>query len=692
MIGVFSLRLRNIPALDALVGQRIALVHLLSLSSITQIAGWGLRPSAVVARRFAAHTRIPFVHLEDGFLRSVGRGDMDPPLSIVVDDCGVHYDATRPSRLERLIPQPLDAGQHARASALIRAWKENQLSKYNHQRDRSLVLPERFVLVVDQTRGDASIEYGQATPATFRRMLDCALAENPQCQVVLKVHPDVVGGRKRGHFDYNAVAKNPRVRLIADEVNPAQLIKAAEAVYVVTSQLGFEGLIWRKRVRTFGMPFYAGWGLTEDELPAPERRKPVSLEQLVHAALVEYPRYLDPETKKRCEVETVIAHLGLQRRMRERFPEVVYAHGFSGWKKPLVRRFLWGSEVRFVRDVSSVPPGAMLAVWGNKPVTGTLPEDVSILRLEDGFLRSVGLGADLVRPLSWAIDREGIYYDANRPSELERILQTADFTPELIGRAARLRSRIVEAALTKYNVGAKEWKRPAGLARVILVPGQVEDDASIRYGTRRIRSNMALLQAVRQANPDAYVIYKPHPDVVAGLRAGGTGEENARSICDEVVIDVAMGALLQQVDEVHVLTSLTGFEALLRGKKVVTYGLPFYAGWGLTSDHERLERRTRRLTLDELVAGTLILYPTYVSRVTGRFTTPERALDELLEWRDSGEAHRLPLWRRLYRKLISIKTRSRNVWIGEAGRPTAGSGYCSSKVRSDHSLDTSPSN
>ncbi|MBX6392810.1 MAG: aldo/keto reductase [Burkholderiales bacterium] len=241
MIGVFSLRLRNIPALDALVGQRIALVHLLSLSSITQIAGWGLRPSAVVARRFAAHTRIPFVHLEDGFLRSVGRGDMDPPLSIVVDDCGVYYDATRPSRLERLIPQPLDAGQHARASALIRAWKENQLSKYNHQRDRSLVLPERFVLVVDQTRGDASIEYGQATPATFRRMLDCALAENPQCHVVLKVHPDVVGGRKRGHFDYNAVAKNPRERRLLP------LARERGVAVIVNRPFGGGGLFSRLR-------------------------------------------------------------------------------------------------------------------------------------------------------------------------------------------------------------------------------------------------------------------------------------------------------------------------------------------------------------------------------------------------------------------------------------------------------------
>ena len=97
-----------------------------------------------------------------------------------------------------------------------------------------------------------------------------------------------------------------------------------------------------------------------------------------------------------------------------------------------------------------------------------------------------------------------------------------------------------------------------------------------------------------------------------------------------------MGRLLDCVDEVHVLTSLAGFEALLRGRRVETYGQPFYSGWGLTTDHCPVARRKRILDLDELVAGTLILYPTYVSLKSRRFTTPENALDELLEWRQRG--------------------------------------------------------
>lgn len=112
-----------------------------------------------------------------------------------------------------------------------------------------------------------------------------------------------------------------------------------------------------------------------------------------------------------------------------------------------------------------------------------------------------------------------------------------------------------------------------------------------------------------------------------------------------------MQVLLDAVDEVHVITSLAGFEALLRGRKVTCYGNPFYAGWGLTQDMAPLVRRTRRLSLDELVAGALILYPTYVSRTTGRFTTPERALEELLAWREQGGS-RMPLWRKGLRMIL----------------------------------------
>lgn len=337
---------------------------------------------------------------------------------------------------------------------------------------------------------------------------------------------------------------------------------------------------------------------------------------------------------------------------------VIHALDFSAWKRSAVRQCFPAVRVVFIASASHVPSGGVLAVWGMKPVVGELASDVRILRLEDGFLRSVGLGADLIRPMSWVVDGRGIYYDATRPSDLEVLLSSHVFDSTLIMRAACLRERIVVARLTKYNVGDGRWQPPSASRRLILVPGQVESDASLAFGAPCIRRNMDLLRAVRETNPGAHVIYKPHPDVVARLRAAGEGETSAMQWCDEVVVDASMDCLLERVDEVHVMTSLAGFEALLRGKKVTCYGQPFYAGWGLTMDKVPIDRRTRRLSLDELVAGALILYPRYLSRKTGTLITSEQALDELMAWRtQTGKG--VPWWRRLFRVLLRRVVRVR---------------------------------
>jgi capsular polysaccharide export protein len=321
---------------------------------------------------------------------------------------------------------------------------------------------------------------------------------------------------------------------------------------------------------------------------------------------------------------------------------------FSFWKRRAVRLCFPGIQVKFVFDASQVPQGAFLAVWGMTPVPTQLAGEFTVARLEDGFLRSVGLGADLIQPLSWVVDRQGIYYDATRPSDLEHLLASSVFAAPLLERAALLRERIVSAGLTKYNVGSTRWQRPLRAEKVILVPGQVESDNSLKYGAPGLRTNINLLKAVRQSNPDAYIVYKPHPDVVARLRAGGAGEDTARGWCDEWVSDVSMPDLLRETDEVHVLTSLAGFEALMRGKAVTCYGQPFYSGWGLTADIVPQRRRGRRLTLDELVAGALIEYPLYFSRKGDRLVSPEQAIDELIAWR-AREGVTVPWWRELCR-------------------------------------------
>lgn len=666
------------------------------------IIGWGLKGVALRAKAAAERYRLPYLALEDGFLRSITPGAGEGPLSLCVDDLGIYYDAHAPSRLEAAIATPHDAEQRQRADALADAWRRARVSKYNHARETTPPIDGPFTLVVDQTFGDASIAYGMASAASFARMLDAALDEHPELPVLLKTHPDVIAGRKRAHFDALTPGQAARVTLLAANAHPPALLEAATAVYVVTSQMGFEALIHGRPVRSFGMPFYAGWGLTQDELPAPERRHtphPVPLADLVHAALVDYVRCIDPETRQRCAPERVIEWMGLQRRMRERFAPQIQAVAFSRWKQPIARAFFGGSTLRFVDLAEPLAAGEARTTWGRgdtvnaattprlaagAPARGrdndtlrrhadedtsmrhaaqeALPRkagDTALLRVEDGFLRSVGLGANLVRPLSWVIDGLGMYYDASAPSDLEVVLEAGRFEPSLLARAGTLREAIVASGITKYNVGAGAWHRPNGARRIVLVPGQVENDASITWGAPGVRTNLGLLQAVRASEPDAWIVYKPHPDVLAGKRPGHAEVETSRRWCDEIVTDVPIHRLFEQVDELQVLTSLAGFEALLRGLPVTCHGSPFYAGWGLTHDALAHPRRTRRLSLDELVAGALIVYPSYVSRTTSAFTTPERALFELSHWHETAP----PVEAAAIRLLRALK-RQRDAWRG----------------------------
>ncbi|MCX2686289.1 capsular polysaccharide biosynthesis protein [Pseudomonas sp. DCB_AW] len=622
------------------------------------VMAWGRKPSASKAMTVAHKSGKPILTLEDGFLRSVGLGADEPPLSLIVDDVGVYYDASQPSKLEQLIPQTLAPEQTARALALQHLWQREKVSKYNAARIEAPNLPDDCILVADQTFGDASLQ--GATPADFAEMLDAALHRYPASTVLLKVHPDVVAGRKNGHFDLEALAANPRIQILAQDVHPAELLPRMQAVFVMTSQLGFDALLWNVPVHTWGMPFYGGWGLTDDRLPAPERRCQASLEQLIFAALVQYPRYVCPETSKPCSPETLIQWLGLQRKHRSKLPISIQMLGFSRWKEPLVEMFFNGSAIRFVKPEQPLTRDLPVVSWGCKHDAELATHPHPVNRVEDGFLRSVGLGAGKARPLSWVVDDLGIYYDATRPSRLERILCEEAFDPELLVRAQALRLTICSAGLTKYNLTGSAWKRPATTKRVVLVPGQVESDASIRFGSSRIRSNLQLLRAVREGNPDAWVLYKPHPEVVAGTRPLGDDESKTLHWCDEVIGDAPLQQLLELVDEVHVLTSQSGFEALLRGVPVTTYGQPFYAGWGLTIDREFeatvQARRTRQLTLDQLVAGALLLYPTYVSQITNRFTTAEQTLHELQNWHASSQPGATSRWQDLIRRLYS--------WLG----------------------------
>lgn len=281
-------------------------------------------------------------------------------------------------------------------------------------------------------------------------------------------------------------------------------------------------------------------------------------------------------------------------------------------------------------------------VWGYKHPDFIIPFcerwGVPYFRMEDGFIRSVALGAEKAPPISLCFDSPVLYFDATAPSRLEEIIQTYDFAgdAELMQRARRGIDRLIETRLSKYNsstdvdveaiYGPKDRKR-------VLVVGQVEGDMSIVKGCNRQIDNNDLVRIAARENPEAQIIYKPHPEVLRGVRKDPpqSKPDEVRGIALILDQDITLADAFKTVDHVYTITSLSGFEALIRGIKVTCLGMPFYAGWGATDDRQSCARRTAKRTVEEIFAAAYILYPKYFDPILRKHIDFEEALD-LLHW------------------------------------------------------------
>ncbi len=610
------------------------------------VAVWGRSPYAARGERVAARTGADLIRVEDAFIRSLRPGRAgDPPIGLLIDtEGGVHFDSATPSMVERILAtDPLDdAALLARAHDAMARMIASDLAKYNAH-DRELAVPEPgYVLVIDQLREDASIRHGAANARSFREMLVFAQEENPGTRIVIKTHPETIGGYRPGHYGPEDAAPD-HITLLDGPVSPWKLLDGAVGVYTVSSQLGFEAILAGHKPRVFGQPFYAGWGRTIDENPVPRRNRTLTRAQLFAGAMLIAPTWYDPCRDRLCRFEHVLDQLEAETRCLREDRRGHVALGMRMWKRAsLQAMFGRHRRLRFAATPQRAlrlaqREGRGVLVWaGAETPTLTRAADgigIPVRRVEDGFVRSRGLGAALTPALSLVSDDLGIYYDPTRRSRFEEMMLSR-MPPGGAARAERLIRALTRGGLSKYNLGAAALPElPKG--RRILVPGQVEDDASIRLGAAEVRTNRALLAHARAQNPDAFILYKPHPDVEAGLRMGAIPAAEAAAQADLVLDGIDPAVLLPHIDEVWTMTSLLGFEALLRGCAVTCLGAPFYAGWGLTRDLGPVPARRKTPPgveppdLLRLVHAALIGYPRYRDPLSGRPCPPEVVAERL---------------------------------------------------------------
>lgn len=595
--------------------------------------GWGRKPSGQQAVELASKFKGKFKLLEDGFIRSVGLGvEGARLLSVVEDDIGIYYDATQPSQLEYILTaNEFDTKLLCEARWCIDFLVSHHICKYNNAPDITTAQVQKYelqnrsnILIIAQTHGDASLEYGLANQFSTLDMINAAINENPNSNILLKIHPDVLSGKKKSDIDITNLPS--QIKIISENINPISLLKHITKVYTKTSAMGFEALMCGCECVCFGVPFYAGWGLSDDRAQIPSRRnKKLSLEQLFAGAYLLYAKYIDPYNGAPTTLKRVLPQINTLKNIKlNECKKTKFLFGFSIWKRKFMLPFL-GKNLNFISTFSKNPlqqalnlglnKDSAVYIWGKKEypqVQKWCDENgVQIIRVEDGFIRSIGLGSDLTRPYSLVFDDVGIYFDTTAPSRLENILNHHKFSPYEIESAKKLRDILINSKISKYNDDKDDIITHKNDKKIALVIGQVEDDASVKIGADGMK-NIELLRLARQNSPHAHIIYKPHPDVVSGNRVGAVETTEALKYCDEVLEGVSMPTLLDIADEIHTMTSTSGLEAILRKKRVICYGRPFWAGWGLSDDKKPQPRRYRSLSRDELIAGAYLLYPRYI--------------------------------------------------------------------------------
>ncbi|EAH4585635.1 capsular polysaccharide biosynthesis protein, partial [Campylobacter jejuni] len=617
--------------------------------------GWGRKKSGLKAMNLAKKYKAKFILLEDGFIRSLNLGvENSPSFSIVKDDIGVYYDATAPSKLENLLNtyefKDEEIKQAKKAIELIKKYK---ISKYNNNLDIPddyFQKDEKRVLIITQTANDASLEFGLSKDFKTVDMIKDAIKENPDSKIYIKIHPDVLSGKKQSDLVINFLPKE--CILITENFNPIALLEFFDKVYTKTSGMGFEALIQECECICYGMPFYAGWGLTKDKLECKRRMQKRSLEEVFYAAYILYSEYFNSYLNQKSNIFDTIQTLAKYKDMEKVNSNRLFMLGFTLWKRHFIKPFFKAknNEIIFLNSIKSLVRYKLkeddkFFIWGRRIDYNVLKttlikkaQDENLLHfipkislVEDGFIRSISLGSDLTRPFSLIVDDKGLYIDPNKPSKLEELLQNEIFDENMLNRAKNIIKILLENRFSKYNgLKHEDLKINAKIGqKIILIPAQVEDDASMILGGFGL-STLDLLKEVRSKNQDAYIIFKPHPDVLSGNRVGLKDETLILEFCDEIVKDCSIDSAIKIADEIHTITSTSGFDALLRAKKVFTYGMPFYAGWGLTKDKHKCERRTRKLSLEELVAGALITYPRYINPKTKTLCEIEVCLDIML--------------------------------------------------------------
>jgi capsular polysaccharide export protein len=583
---------------------------------------------------FAHKHKLNAIQIEDAFIGYLknSQGKMVNIGLYWDESAGIYY-----SSRQNIITQTINNTNYTdenlkEAEILMQRIAAHQITKHNKTfQPKFTPSPEAApILLIDQVYGDSSLLENHHGKKEFEKMYNAAVKQANGRKIYIKTHP-----MGKGYLE--EIHKKTEVILIKEDHNIYEILNQMEEIWTVSSQAGFEALLSGKKVRTFGTPFYAGYGMTEDDIHIPNRQQ-TTIEALFYASYIKACRYFIAGVE--CTLEEIVNVIIEHKRLVAKDSQIkrLFIFNIPIWKRYSMLAFLFGKNTKRIHisnhtQLQAYSPNSQDAIlrWGYSKTDEYLTayaenNNIPIMTFEDGFLRSVGLGSDLTLPYSLVIDKHGIYYNYHQKSELEVILQDLKLTEYEITRAKKLQEALKITNISKYNITQSHGEplhTNNNSKHIILITGQVADDMSIIKGGTTIFDYETLVKKVRAENPDAYIIYKHHPDVVAKNRKGYISNALLLQYVDLTVQHAHIIDLIRISDEIHTLTSLAGFEGLIHGKKVTHYALPFYGGYGFTTDKCGISHSRKQTDFNTFLYATLCIYARYTIPNTHIALTPE---------------------------------------------------------------------
>ena len=236
--------------------------------------------------------------------------------------------------------------------------------------------------------------------------------------------------------------------------------------------------------------------------------------------LIDGVEYRDPYSGRPVAIEAAIDQLDFWRQVIDRNRGLVVAAGIARWKRREVEAMLWpGDNLVFAGNAADAVEAALrakgrdrgLAVKGAARAGRGSRSPWRARASSGGRLPPFGRPGERLPPT--AFDHLRPCGPPSRPQSPLRP-RGHDRSPCRSGTARPCRTAHAVAGRRRHQQICERrgsWERPVKDRRIVLVTGQVEDDLSVQLGGAGVEGNLDLIRRARAAEPDAWLVFKPHP-------------------------------------------------------------------------------------------------------------------------------------------------------------------------------------